>query len=91
MIVVDSEVSTIYRPMGNDMAEDAMSNFKTILKKNGFNNCTSSITWAGSASERLLGQKPRFDLPMISKKLAEGEREAMIRRVKENCDKVYDG
>ena len=79
-----------------------LSKFKTIIKKNGlggskakiqefvssFNNATRLVTGAGSASECLLGCKPRFFLPMASNQLPEGEREEMIQRVKANRDSL---
>ena len=68
---IDTQFSAAYNAIGNVMAVEAVSKFKTIQNHNisvsnakiqelvsSLNNATSSVAGAGSASEHLLGWKP---------------------------------
>ena len=82
------------------MAEQAVSRLKMAIKKNGLgvghqhlqdlvstlNNQSFSVTGAGTASERLLGFRPRFNLPLVSKYMTQYQREDMLTRNMKNKD-----
>ena len=74
---IDVQNLSAYHPSGNGLAEQAISELKIAIKKNGvgnskdhlqqlvtsFNNASSSVPGAQCAAECLLGFKPRYDLP----------------------------
>ena len=89
---IDVQYSSAYHPSGNGLDKQAVSRLKTAIKKNGLgvgnqylqdlvsslNNQSSSVPGAGTASERLLGYTPRFDLPLISRYMSSAQRENML-------------
>ena len=74
------------------------SRLKLAIKKNGLgmghqhlqdlvsslNNQSSSVTGAGTASERLLGFRPRFNLSLVSKYMTSCQREDMLTSLRAN-------
>ena len=98
---IDVQYSIAYHPSGNGLAEQAFSGLNLAIKRNGLgvgkqhlqdwisslNNQSSSGTGVGTASERLLGFWPRFDLPLVSKYMTPSQRVELLSSLRANRDK----
>ena len=88
-------------PLWQWPSEKAIGKLKMCIKKNGIgnsndqlqqfvsslNNASSIVTKAGCAAKRLLGFKPRYDLPRAAPHLTDAQREAMLLAVQANRDR----
>ena len=97
---INVQFSSAYHPKGNMMAEQAVSKLKMAISKNmvavgnqhlqdlssSLNNISSSVPGAGTASERLLGYSPRFDLPILLWYFPPAKREEMLEALRVRRD-----